>query len=201
MSGAERWHAKADALAVTRKWSALLKLLAVDGPNRANADLTHRTARVPIGGTHCHRCPETSTVTDVLMQNCHRCPETPQLGSAGSGRRLQSSAPRSAFRGEAIGLVKPWTVSGPAVRACRTARTAKRPRPGLGRSRSVPALAPYRLTVPTASVRRRELSAILPAGPVEATARTLIRPLRSARRLLPLASFTLTFSAAPGAIV
>jgi hypothetical protein len=27
--------------AVTRKWSALLKLLAVDGPNRADSDLTH----------------------------------------------------------------------------------------------------------------------------------------------------------------
>jgi putative transposase len=25
-----------------------------------------------------HRSPETSTVTDVLMQNCHRCPETSQ---------------------------------------------------------------------------------------------------------------------------
>jgi hypothetical protein len=25
-----------------------------------------------------HRCPETSTVTDVLRQNCHRCPETAQ---------------------------------------------------------------------------------------------------------------------------
>lgn len=24
----------------------------------------------------CYRCPETSTVTDVLMHNCHRCPET-----------------------------------------------------------------------------------------------------------------------------
>ena len=26
--------------------------------------------------TKRHRCPETSTVTEVLMQNCHRCPET-----------------------------------------------------------------------------------------------------------------------------
>jgi hypothetical protein len=27
----------------------------------------------------CHRSPETSTVTDVLMQNCHPCPETSQI--------------------------------------------------------------------------------------------------------------------------
>jgi hypothetical protein len=51
--------------------------------------------------------------------------------------------------------------------------------------------------IPSASVRFRELCAILPWAPVEATARALTCPLRSARRLLPAASFTFTVPAAP----
>jgi putative transposase len=34
---------------------------------------------------HRHRSPETSTVTDVLMQNCHRCPETSQAACQAAG--------------------------------------------------------------------------------------------------------------------
>src|SRR5829696_7467871 len=56
-----------------------------------------------------------------------------------------------------------------------------------------------RVVVPSLSVRRFELVAVLPEGPVEATARTLSRPVRSARRLAPLGSFTLIVREAPGA--
>ncbi|QUW20190.1 rRNA methyltransferase [Agrococcus sp. Marseille-Q4369] len=38
----------------------------------------------------CHRCPDTSNVTDVLTQNCHRCPETshPELLEHGDRRNV-----------------------------------------------------------------------------------------------------------------
>src|SRR5262245_62136461 len=68
--------------------------------------------------------------------------------------------------------------------------------PGVkGRGRLGPRITgDYRLfaVVPSASVRCFLPSAILPEGPVEATVRTLGCPLRSARRRLPLASFTFT---------
>ena len=32
----------------------------------------------PARPSECHRCPDTSSVTHVLMQNCHRCRETSQ---------------------------------------------------------------------------------------------------------------------------
>jgi hypothetical protein len=53
--------------------------------------------------------------------------------------------------------------------------------------------------VVNASVSRRELCAVLPEAPVEASARTLRRPPGPARRLLPVASLTLTVLEAPGA--
>jgi hypothetical protein len=55
------------------------------------------------------------------------------------------------------------------------------------------------VAVPSASVRRCEICAILPERPVEETARTLRWPLRSARRLLPSASFTFSVFETPGA--
>jgi hypothetical protein len=61
------------------------------------------------------------------------------------------------------------------------------------------AASPYRERLPRARISRRELSAILPEAPVEATARTLRWPLRSARRLPPLASLTLRVLDVPGA--
>ena len=45
---------------------------------RADPDPTRHAPRVPTPARHCHRCRETPTVTDVLMQNCHRRPETSQ---------------------------------------------------------------------------------------------------------------------------
>lgn len=39
-----------------------------------------------------HQSPETSNVTDVLIQFCHRCPETPQE-SRRPGRRIEATKP------------------------------------------------------------------------------------------------------------
>ena len=55
------------------------------------------------------------------------------------------------------------------------------------------------VAVPSASVTRCELCAILPERPVEETARTLRWPLRSTSRLLLRASFTLSVFETPGA--
>ena len=50
-----------------------------------------------------HRCPDTSSVTDVLMQNCHRCPETSQArGRVSVGlRRIEHMIERQAMAPEA----------------------------------------------------------------------------------------------------
>lgn len=42
----------------------------------------------------CQRCPDTSTVRDVLMQKRQRCPDTSQLAASNSGRRLPTFCPQ-----------------------------------------------------------------------------------------------------------
>lgn len=56
------------------------------GPHRAHPASARRPLRrqrqTPRTATpNCHRCPDTSTVTDVLMQIRHRCPETSQVAA------------------------------------------------------------------------------------------------------------------------
>ena len=47
---------------------------ALPGLSIASAVLRPRASQ----DSKCHPCPDTSSVTDVLMRNCHPCPETSQ---------------------------------------------------------------------------------------------------------------------------
>ena len=98
-----------------RSASTLGPRLAPDTPpstrvnGAANAEAGHR--RTP----NRHRCPETSTVTDVLIQNCHRSPETSHVAWEKLVREKPMSVPRRRTRADSCRSspahrheVRPW---------------------------------------------------------------------------------------------
>ena len=57
------------------------------------------THPAPTRNTHnCHRCPDTSTVIDVLMQDCHRSPEARHCGNTIERRRRRQISVCLVFR-------------------------------------------------------------------------------------------------------
>ena len=79
--GFTHWIGKASAgTTFMPTWTGPIDSLSRHGQRR-------HTHPAPTRNTHnCHRCPDASTVIDVLMQDCHRSPEARHCGAPLSGR-------------------------------------------------------------------------------------------------------------------